>query len=101
MSTRLTPWLRWTCIAALVLGLAGLGGAYWLTLHIQAIGLTHPDPAHGIVYGIEDYWYVTRPLGLTRNLLMLVSFLVTAVSAAVLFRRELWYYLWTRYLEEK
>ena len=48
MPTRFSPWLRWTCIAALALGLAGLGGAYWLTLHIQTVGLTHPDPAHGL-----------------------------------------------------
>ena len=101
MLSRPNPTLRWICIAALALSLAGFAGVYLLTAHIQALGLTHRDPASGMTYAIEDYWYVTPRLGLTRNLLLLGSALVFAVSAATLFRREIWFYLWNRYLAEK
>jgi hypothetical protein len=101
MLSRPNPTLRWICIAALVLSLAGFGVVYALTAHIQAIGFTHRDPASGMTYAIEDYWYVTPRLGLTRNALLLVSALIFAVSATTLFRREIWFYLWNRYLAEK
>ncbi|HEY4941645.1 MAG TPA: hypothetical protein VII56_09455 [Rhizomicrobium sp.] len=101
MPTTPNDWIRWTSFAALLLGALVLFWSYELTQEIHRSGLLHPDPARGMIYAVEDRWYVTPALGLRRNLFLLAGAALFGLAALAAFRRELKFYFWDRYLPEK
>ncbi|HEY0301064.1 MAG TPA: hypothetical protein VGC36_07025 [Rhizomicrobium sp.] len=89
---------RIAAAVVLVVGLAMLYGGHLLTLEVVRVAQPHPDAAHP--YAVLDRFYVPAPLGLARNLTLLIGAMLTVASAVVLLHRELRWWFWDRHLQK-
>ena len=84
---------------ALALGLACLFAGHLLTQHIVATAQSFPDAAHH--FFVPDRYFTSFGLGFARNLALIVGAVLTVTSLVLLFHRELRWWFWDRYLEQK
>jgi hypothetical protein len=84
---------------ALAIGILGFVWGHALTQEVYRTAVAHRDALHS--FAVMDKYFVAPGLGLRRNLVLMLSTVVSATAAVILAHREIRWFFWDRYLPQQ